>query len=82
MEFCTESHTKSIQCDKIPVLLGEGELLIQLKINRMICPHLGKQEEVKRLKITTTSLRNLSFYVFGHVQLCVRLQAGKSPGLF
>ena len=72
MEFCTESHTESIQCDKIPVLLGKSELLIQLKINRVIRPHLGKQRKKIRLKITTTSLRDLSSYVF--VQLCVQLQ--------
>ena len=64
IEYSSRSHTESIECNKVPVLLGEGELLIQLKINCMIRPHLNKKTEGKRFKITTIG------FVFVSVCVC------------
>ena len=49
IEYCIRSHTESVECDKVPVLLGEGKLLIQSKINRMIRPHLKRKTEEKKI---------------------------------
>ena len=38
-------HTKSVQCNIVPVFFGKCELLIQLKINCVVCTHLQEREK-------------------------------------